>query len=158
MLNKKRVVEIEETKFGGCKDRKGKAQLDMVPPVVLELISEALEAGETKGYDRHNWFKGISFMESYAALQRHLSAWFEGKDDYKDVTKDGKTVIGSHINAALFNLASIAIQTHYERDDLDDRWISNRESQKKPLSTFEREMQDDNFRESFEKGYKEFAR
>ena len=28
---------------------------------------------------------------------------------------------------------------------------------KKILSTFEREMQDDNFRESFEKGYREFS-
>lgn len=28
---------------------------------------------------------------------------------------------------------------------------------KKPLSTFEREMQDDKFRQSFEKGYREFS-
>jgi len=122
-MTKNRVVKIEKTKHGGCKDNQGKAQLDMVPLVVLALLAEPLEAGSEKGYDRHNWFKGISFMQSKAALMRHLAAWDSGEDTYVDTLEDGKKVVGSHINAAFFNLMNIAVQTHFGRNDLDDRWI-----------------------------------
>lgn len=62
-------------------DRKydeGKLRLDLIPPEVIRALGEVLTYGAGKYGDR-NWEKGISEDRLYAALQRHLLAWREGK-------------------------------------------------------------------------------
>jgi hypothetical protein len=86
----------------------GKARHDLIPPCVPRLLAEVLEFGSRK-YGANNWAKGegLAWTRLYAALQRHLTAWWEGREQVDPET--GK----SHLAHALCQLAFLVASEEY---------------------------------------------
>lgn len=74
------VGDIDMTWYDeGRKDDDDKQRWDLVPYDALGQIVNVLTFGARK-YDPRNWEKGIRYGRVFAALQRHLTAWWEGED------------------------------------------------------------------------------
>ena len=76
-------MTIEETiitdpKTGGQKGSK-LARFDLIPADALWALAERYGEGAKK-YAVRNWEKGYDWGLSYAALQRHATAWWGGED------------------------------------------------------------------------------
>ena len=63
----------------GVKFDSGKARYDLVPPEIEEAIAKVLTFGAAKYGDR-NWELGMKWGRPYAALRRHMAAWWGGED------------------------------------------------------------------------------
>lgn len=103
---------------GGAKGVKPE-RFDLLPPQALALIARHFAAGASK-YSDHNWRKGYAWSLSYAALQRHLNAFWGGED------VDEET--GSHhLAAAGFHVLALLTYTHDEQyATFDDRYVSDK--------------------------------
>lgn len=64
---------------GGYRDNGGKIRWDLVPMDAMEELARVYSYGATKYGDR-NWEKGLSWMDCYASLMRHLVDWHQGQD------------------------------------------------------------------------------
>lgn len=64
---------------GGRKETK-LARFDLIPPDILHELAEHYGRGAAK-YGERNMENGYPWSLSYAALQRHLNAWWQGEDD-----------------------------------------------------------------------------
>jgi len=62
----------------GRKDDQGKLPYDLIAPEALEELAKVLKFGSIK-YAPRNWEKGMDWSRVYAALQRHLWAWWGGE-------------------------------------------------------------------------------
>ncbi len=62
----------------GRKDDSGKARYDLTPPEVEEAIAKVRAYGAAKYGDR-NWERGMNWGRPYAALRRHMAAWWSGE-------------------------------------------------------------------------------
>ena len=69
----------QEPKTEGVKFDSGKLRMDLLPPDALEALARILTDGAEK-YGARNWEKGMAWSRPYAALQRHLLAWWGGQD------------------------------------------------------------------------------
>ena len=58
----------------------GKARLDLLPPELMLGVSHVLAHGAEK-YSARNWELGAEWGRYYAALQRHMLAWWSGEDN-----------------------------------------------------------------------------
>jgi hypothetical protein len=56
-----------------------KVRLELLPPMAMESIAEVLSFGAQK-YDANNWCRGARWGRYYAALLRHLFAWWRGEE------------------------------------------------------------------------------
>lgn len=65
--------------MNGNKKDQAKTRLDLLPPRPLVEIGEVLTFGAEK-YEPWNWSKGIAFSRLFAAMLRHLFAWWAGQD------------------------------------------------------------------------------
>ena len=63
----------------GVKFDSGKLRMDLIPPDAMEALARILTDGATK-YGCRNWEKGMAWSRAYAALLRHLLAWWGGQD------------------------------------------------------------------------------
>lgn len=71
--------EIRTTsKTGGQKGVKPE-RLDLIPPEFLLLLGRVYGMGAAK-YSDHNYLKGFEWSKSYAALQRHVLAFWGGEE------------------------------------------------------------------------------
>lgn len=68
---------------GGVKDNVNKPRLDLIPSLPLFRAGEVLAFGARK-YKPHNWRLGLSWLETYGSLQRHLLAWLDGEDNDRE--------------------------------------------------------------------------
>lgn len=68
---------------GGVKDNVNKPRLDLIPSLPLFKAGEVLAFGARK-YKPHNWRLGLSWLETYGSLQRHLAAWLDGEDNDRE--------------------------------------------------------------------------
>jgi hypothetical protein len=57
-----------------------KPRLDLLPPAAMEAIADGLAFGASK-YGANNWCRGARWGRYYAALLRHLWAWWRGEDN-----------------------------------------------------------------------------
>lgn len=64
----------------GTKYDEEKIRFDLFSPSFAQDVSVVLTKGAEK-YEAHNWEKGILYSRVYAALQRHLNAWWQGEDN-----------------------------------------------------------------------------
>jgi len=89
-----------------------KSRVDLIPPEFLEALGVVLAYGARK-YSPRNWEQGAEWSRYYAALLRHLFAWWRGED------KDPETGY-SHLWHAT---ACLAFLTAYESRSIgkDDR-------------------------------------
>ncbi len=63
----------------GVKHDQEKARMDLVPKEAMDALGTVLGYGSRKYGDR-NWEKGMDWGRVYAALQRHLLAFWSGED------------------------------------------------------------------------------
>jgi hypothetical protein len=59
------------------KDDEGKRRLDLLPLSALVEVTKVLEHGAIK-YGEWNWRNGMKWGRLYAAVLRHLWAWWRG--------------------------------------------------------------------------------
>lgn len=90
---------------------KGKSRTDLLPVDVLMSLSSVYTHGATKYGDR-NWEEGMEYSRMYAALLRHLYAWWSGED----YDEEGF----HHLDAVAF--CTFALRAYTLRDSgVDDR-------------------------------------
>ena len=104
-------LRVTDPVTGGQKGDK-LARMDLLPWDTLHTLSEHYGRGALK-YDDRNWEKGYAWHLSYAALQRHLAAWWQGEDVDEETGS-------SHLAAAAFHV--LAMMTFQARGlGTDDR-------------------------------------
>lgn len=86
-------------------------RFDLVPVGPLTELARRYGVGAEK-YAERNWERGYEWSKSYAALQRHLNAFWNGEDE------DPETP-GGHLSAAAFHIFALMefMNTHPEFDD-----------------------------------------
>lgn len=62
----------------GVKHDQTKSRYDLLPPELLEGVAQVLTFGANK-YAPRNWERGISYGRVFAALMRHMWAWWRGE-------------------------------------------------------------------------------
>ena len=125
MGNKKRkcqeVEEVVET--GGRKNDGGKLRYDLDSVPATRQRVEVLTHGAEKYGDR-NWEQGIKYSRIYAALQRHLTAFWDGEDTDQE---SGLSHL-AHASCELMFLQHFVTESdNPEYAELDDRPIINEE-------------------------------
>jgi hypothetical protein len=63
----------------GTKHDSDKAPLDLLSPSLLNGVAEVLKFGAEK-YEPYNWAKGIRYSRVFAAMQRHMWAFWAGEE------------------------------------------------------------------------------
>jgi len=89
----------------------GKARFSLLPPKPLMELIQVFTTGAEK-YGEGNWQKGLKWIRTFDAVQRHLWAWRSGEN--KD-PEDGLSHL-SHAAWGMFALMEYA-RTHPEMDD-----------------------------------------
>lgn len=99
----------------GIKYDKEKIRLDLISTCVLKGLAKILTYG-CKKYEERNWENGLKFGRIYAAILRHLIAFWEGED----YDKESKEL---HIDHAMCNIHFLSHFIHnYEKYyKFDDR-------------------------------------
>jgi hypothetical protein len=100
---------------GGVKDNLNKPRLDLVPSLPLFKAGEVLAFGARK-YKPHNWRLGLSWLETYGSLQRHLAAWLDGED----LDKESGYHHLAHAMCQMLFLAEFV----FRETGTDDRFVS----------------------------------
>lgn len=65
--------------MAGIKHDRGKPRVDLVPPRAILEVAKVLTDG-VEEYGEHNWRQGIAYSRLYAAIQRHLLAFWKSED------------------------------------------------------------------------------
>lgn len=105
-------VRVTDPDTGAQKGSKPE-RYDLIPTVALADLARVYHMGAQK-YDDHNWRKGYAWSLSYAAMQRHLNAFWEGED--LD-TESGLP----HLAHAMWHCATL-LTFMRENKDKDDRY------------------------------------
>lgn len=89
---------VVDSATGGAKGTK-LARFDLLPYDALTIVAEHYGKGAEK-YDERNWERGYNWGLSYAALMRHLAAWWQGEENDPEL---GNT----HLAAAAFHVLTL---------------------------------------------------
>lgn len=87
-------VRVIDPSTGGAKGAKAQA-MHLVPGDALLAISEHLDRGAQK-YAERNWELGYAWSLSFAAMQRHLWAWWQGEDNDPEFGWSHLRAVGFH--------------------------------------------------------------
>lgn len=63
----------------GMKNDQGKLRMELIPVSAMKAMARGFGYGASK-YQAFNWTKGLATSRLYAALLRHLTAWWEGEE------------------------------------------------------------------------------
>lgn len=102
---------------GAVKHDAGKARWDLLPPELMEQTALVLGFGATK-YGNRNWEKGMAWGRPFAALMRHMWAWWRQENGGKDAETGY-----SHLAHAAACLAFLIAYEQRQAGD-DDRPVS----------------------------------
>jgi len=89
------------------------ARFDLIPTKALFELAEHYGKG-CKKYSENNWRKGLSWSKSYAALQRHITAFWGGEDFDEDTGS-------KHVIAVAWHCLTLATYMDEQRAK-DDRY------------------------------------
>lgn len=70
---------VREHQDGGVKHDQGKIRYDLIPPESLDELAMVYTVGAIKYGDR-NWERGMGWGRIFAAIMRHLWAWWRRED------------------------------------------------------------------------------
>lgn len=104
------IVEVPLTE--GRKDDSGKLPFELLPHDALTEVTKVLRFGANK-YAARNWEKGMNWSRPYAALMRHMWAWWRGEDF------DSETGVSHLAHAACCVLFLLSF--HLRQAGTDDR-------------------------------------
>lgn len=103
--------QVDYSKEANRKADTGKTRYDLIPAEPLELLAQVYTFGAAKYADR-GWEQGIKWSRIFAAIMRHLWAWFKGED------KDPESGLPHPVHAAWGCFALLEFgRTHKELDD-----------------------------------------
>lgn len=68
----------EDAPTEGRKDDSAKPRYDLIPPEWLDGPAQVLTFGAAK-YSARNWEKGMRWGRPFAAMMRHMWAWWRGE-------------------------------------------------------------------------------
>ena len=105
-------IRITNSRTGGQKGTKPQ-RFSLLPWDILWEVSELFAIGAEKYSDR-NWEKGYDWSLSYEALMRHLTQWWQFREDYDDQTKC------HHVTSVIFHAMAL-LRFAREFPELDDR-------------------------------------
>lgn len=110
------MTEFATSETGARKETK-LARYDLIPTVSLRFLAEAygkgLEKYPTEPGRKDNWRNGYSYSLSYAALQRHVNAYWSGEEIDEETGCH-------HLALACFHAFSLM---HWGNDpELDERY------------------------------------
>lgn len=71
--------EVRTTSSTGGQKGVKLARFELIPTGPLKAVAEHYGKGAEK-YEDRNWERGYEWSKSYAALQRHLNAFWSGED------------------------------------------------------------------------------
>lgn len=108
-------IEFSRQLLRGIKHDGDKPRWDLLPYDAVEQIVEVLTIGAKKYSDR-NWEEGLKYSRCFAALQRHLTAWFQKREELDDETKTHHLA-----NAACELLFLLSYEIRSTNINLDDR-------------------------------------
>jgi hypothetical protein len=112
------VSEVRTTSSTGGEKGVKAQRHDLLPRPALDAIAEVYAFGAQK-YADHNWRRGYEWGKSYAALQRHLTAWWDGEDLDPESGLSHLGHAGFHVFALLTWMAE---QGSGVENVFDDRW------------------------------------
>lgn len=103
--------EVRTTSSTGGEKGTKPARFDLIPVMPLTRLAEHYGVGAAK-YADHNWRKGYELSKNYAALQRHVTAFWNGED------LDPETGT-SHLSAVIFHAMAMQqnLQDFPQHDD-----------------------------------------
>jgi len=110
-----RAFELVNKLTQGTKHDEGKLRYDLISPIALEKLVQVLTYG-AKEYAPRNWEKGIKFSRVFAAIQRHLWA-FWNKDNWD---KESKLSHLAHAECCIMFLLHY-FENYDKYKDFDDR-------------------------------------
>lgn len=124
-LEEERLAALKPESVGGRKDDGGKERMDLIPPEFLFATARVLTCGAEK-YGERNWESGMNWGRPFAAMMRHMWAWWGGRGPTtKSYLFDGlDTETGlSHLAHAC---ACLAFLVAYEErgSGTDDRFVA----------------------------------
>jgi hypothetical protein len=105
--------EVRTTSRTGGEKGVKDARFDLIPIGALTQLAEHYGVGAKK-YDDNQWRKGYEWSKSYAALQRHLTAWWAGEDIDDETGSSHVAAVAWHAFTLLTFIA--------EHPDFDDRY------------------------------------
>lgn len=109
---------------GGYKADEHKVRMDLIPPEVPFALAAVLTKGAIKYADR-NWEKGMKWGRPFAALMRHMWAWWGGKGPTNKSFLFGDLDPETKFSHLWHALACIAFLVSYEvrgMTQFDDRF------------------------------------
>ena len=97
------------------------ARFDLVPWTILREVAEHFGRGARK-YEDRNWEKGYKWSLSFAALHRHLEAFWSGEeyDNDPSLYLEHEAHTARHIIAVVWHALVLAYYSRY-RVGTDDR-------------------------------------
>lgn len=105
---------------GGMKATKPQ-RYDLIPLEPLKLLAQHYGVGATK-YADHNWKLGFEWSKSYAALMRHLTAFWGGEDVDEETGSLHMTAVAWH--------AFTLLEFMQDHPEFDDRWSTKQKKSK----------------------------
>lgn len=105
------MTEIRVTSTTGGQKGSKPARYDLIPAASLDAIARLYGRGAEK-YEDHNWRKGYDWSLSFAALQRHAWAFWNGEDNDAETGMPHMTSVAFHAMALLEFM-----ETHPEFDN-----------------------------------------
>jgi hypothetical protein len=105
-------VRVRNEVTGGEKGSK-EERFDLIPPEPVRMLARVFGKGAAK-YAEYNWAKGYNWGLSYAALQRHLHAFWSGE------YLDPETGLPHLAHACWHTMVLQEFHDHHKA--LDDRW------------------------------------
>ena len=112
-MARKMSDEVRTTSASGGQKGVKLARYDLIPQGPLRQYAEHLGRGAQK-YEEHNWRRGYEWSKSFAALQRHIWAFWGGEDIDEET--------GSHHLAAVIFHAMAMLEWVETHPEFDDRW------------------------------------
>lgn len=107
------MTEVRTVSSTGGEKGVKEERYDLLPWEALAKVARHYGVGAQK-YAAHNWRRGYEWSKSYAALMRHLTAFWSGEDIDEETGSP-------HMAAVVFH--ALALLTFMdEQPDFDDRY------------------------------------
>lgn len=100
-----------------------KPQPSLIPmDILINVLEPAYREGLLK-YERESWRKGFKTTDMMDALQRHITAFFYGGEEFDKQTLEEYGIEKHHLGAAIFCLISMynSVKSFPELDDRPNR-------------------------------------
>lgn len=107
------MTEVRTVSSTGGEKGTKEERFDLLPWEAIAKVARHYGKGAEK-YDDHNWRRGYEWSKSYAALMRHLTAFWSGEDIDEETGSP-------HMAAVVFH--SLTLLTFMdEQREFDDRY------------------------------------